>query len=109
MTPSHAEVEGRLDALGNPVRRNILRMLAPGPLAVGQIAAALPVSRPAVSKHLQILQEAALVTHDRDGTRHLFRLSPTGFQAARHWLDTFWDSALARFRLVAENLPGDGR
>ena len=109
MIPSHTDDDGTLDALGNPVRRHILRMLVSGPLAVGQIAAALPVSRPAVSKHLHILQEAALVTHDRDGTRHLFRLDPTGFQTVRCWLDTFWDSALARFVLVAENLPGDGR
>lgn len=96
-----------LDALGNPTRRHILRMLVPGPRAVGEIAADLPVSRPAVSKHLHILQAAALVTHHKEGNRHLFRLNPDGFQAARHWLDGFWDSALTRFALVAENLSGD--
>lgn len=97
--------EAILDALGNPVRRHILRMLVPGPRAVGEIAADLPVSRPAVSKHLHILQDAALVAHQREGNRHLFRLNAAGFEAARHWLDTFWDSALARFAMVAENLP----
>lgn len=91
------------DALGNPVRREIMRLLAPGPRPVGEIAAALPVSRPAVSKHLRILQEAHLVAHEKQGTRNVFRLQRTGFDAAREWLEAFWDDALARFVLVAEN------
>ena len=56
--------DAALDALGNPVRRTILRILASGPLPVGEIASELPVSRPAVSKHLQILEIVNLVTHD---------------------------------------------
>ena len=109
VTECHTHDEVTLDALGNPVRRQILHMLARGPRAVGNIAAELPVSRPAVSKHLQILQGAALVTHDRQGSRHLFRLNPEGFETAIRCLDAFWDNALARFVMVAENLSGDRR
>jgi DNA-binding transcriptional ArsR family regulator len=91
------------DALGNSVRREIMRILAPGPRPVGEIAAGLPVSRPAVSKHLRVLEEAQLVAHDKQGNRNVFRLERAGFDAARHWLDEFWDDALARFVLAAEN------
>jgi len=98
------ESERPLDALGNPVRRRIVGMLARAPLSVGEIAAALPVSRPAVSKHLQVLERAALVAHDRSGNRNLFRLDRQGFEAARSWLDGFWDEALSRYALAAENL-----
>lgn len=92
-----------LDALGNPVRREILRILAEAPSSVGAIAERLPVSRPAVSKHLVILEGAALVRHERRGTRNVYQIDRGGFSEARRWLDTFWDDALHRFALVAEN------
>jgi len=95
--------EAAFDALGNPVRRHIMSLLQRGPMSVTDVAAALPVSRPAVSKHLHVLQSADLVTHDKVGTRAMFRLHPVGFDAARDWLDGFWDDALRRFQLVAEN------
>lgn len=102
--------EAVFDALGNPVRRDIMRLLAPGPRPVGEIAAELPVSRPAVSKHLRILEDAQLVAHEKQGNRNVFRLHEVGFEAARQWLDAFWDEALARFVLVAENtLPPKGK
>ena len=98
-----AKEEKALDALGNPVRRRIVQILAPAPRPVGEIAKQLPVSRPAVSKHLRVLEDAGLVTYERDGNKNLFRLDPEGFRSARRWLDSFWDDALARFVLVAEN------
>ena len=98
--------ETALDALGNPTRRAIVRMLAPGPRSVGDIAAALPISRPAVSKHLQLLQRARLVTYDKQGNRNVFRLDQRGFESVRTWLETFWDDALVRFVLAAENSEG---
>ncbi|MBO6939142.1 MAG: winged helix-turn-helix transcriptional regulator [Deltaproteobacteria bacterium] len=93
------------DALGNPTRRSIVRILGAGPRSVQEIADELPVSRPAVSKHLRLLSDAKLVAHHADGVRNVFRLERAGFEAARRWLDAFWDDALSRFAMVAENLP----
>lgn len=90
------------DALGNANRRAIVRFLANGPLPVGDIARQLPVSRPAVSKHLRILEDAGLVGHVSEGNRNVFRLERGGFEAAKTWLDGFWSEALGRFALVAE-------
>ena len=98
-----AQKDAALDALGSPVRRKILRILSSGPLPVGEIALGLPVSRPAVSKHLQILESVSLVTHEKNGSRHLFRLDAQGFDAARLALESFWEGSLARFAMVAKN------
>lgn len=92
-----------LDALGSETRRAILRVLESGPRTVGQIAGELPVSRPAVSKHLRMLEEAQLVRSESRGRSTIVELNPAGFDTARAWLDAFWDEALARLRLVAEN------
>lgn len=73
-------------------------------MTVGAIATHLPVSRPAVSKHLRILQEAGLVAYNASGTRNIFYLRPAGFQEARVYLDLFWDEALANFQRVAEEI-----
>jgi DNA-binding transcriptional ArsR family regulator len=87
-----------LDALGDPTRRQIVESLrAAGPLPVGSIAAALPVGRPAVSKHLKVLEGAGLVTHHSVGTRNLYALAPEGFTALQQWLVGMWDTALAAF------------
>jgi DNA-binding transcriptional ArsR family regulator len=95
-----------LDALGSATRRDIVRILGEGPRPVGEIAARLPVSRPAVSRHLRVLADARLVTCDRAGTRSVFRLEATGFEEARRWLGSFWDQALARFAALAEGGEG---
>jgi len=60
------------------------------------------VSRPAVSQHLRVLEEAGLVTHRRDGTRHLYELDSSGVGVLRDWVDGFWSEALVRFKAVAE-------
>jgi len=91
-----------LDALGHHTRRTIVSLLARRPQAVGELAAALPVSRPAVSQHLRVLEEAALVQHHKDGTRRIYRIDPTGFLSARSWLETFWMTALDRFAALVE-------
>ena len=92
-----------LDALGDPTRRRVLELVREsGPTPVGAIAASLPVSRPAVSQHLRVLEGAGLVTSRRSGTRHLYVVEPDGLAALRLWLDAFWDDALARFARVAE-------
>ena len=89
--------EAVFDALGEPVRRRILELLHDGPRPVGQLAASLPVGRPAVSKHLRVLGEAGLVRHDSQGTRNLYALAPSGTVAAQQWLVRTWDTALARY------------
>ena len=91
-----------LQALGDPTRRSVLEQLRDGPRAVGEIAARLPVSRPAVSQHLRVLKEAGLVTERQNGTRHLYRVDPDGLAALREYLDGFWEEALAGFKAVAE-------
>ncbi len=92
-----------LDALGDPTRRRVLELVREnGPVPVGEIAAILPVSRPAVSQHLKVLEGAGLVSSTKDGTRHLYAVEPDGLLELRHWVDGFWDDALARFKRAAE-------
>lgn len=95
------------DALGSPTRRQLVELLGQGPCAVGDLAQHLPVSRPAVSQQLKVLEEAGLVAHERQGTRHIFRIDPTGFLAARGWLETFWGEALGAFAGLAESTWAD--
>jgi DNA-binding transcriptional ArsR family regulator len=82
------------DALADGTRRTILASLAERPQAVGELAAGLPVSRPAVSQHLKVLKEAGLVSEQAVGTRRIYRLDPTGLAAVRDQLDTYWRRAL---------------
>jgi DNA-binding transcriptional ArsR family regulator len=86
-----------LDALGDPTRRRIVERLRGGPLPVGELAADLPVGRPAVSKHLKILEGAGLVSHHSEGTRNLYALAPPGFTALQQWLVAMWDEALSSY------------
>jgi DNA-binding transcriptional ArsR family regulator len=90
-------------ALADPTRREVFERLRGGPRAVGEIAAALPVSRPAVSQHLRVLKEAGLVTERKDGTRRLYRVDPAGIAAIRDYFDDFWNEALAAFQAAAES------
>ena len=80
----------------------MLEQLRRGPRAVGEIAAALPVSRPAVSQHLRVLKDAGLVTERQNGTRRLYRVNPSGLDALREFLDGLWQEALADFKAAAE-------
>jgi DNA-binding transcriptional ArsR family regulator len=91
------------EALGDSNRREILRLLSESDLAVGQLADALPISRPAVSRHLRLLKEAGMVSERAEGTRHIYQLQREGAQAVQQYLETVWGVAVARFRLVAEN------
>jgi len=91
-----------LNALADPTRRTIFERVGAGPGAVGEIAAGLPVSRPAVSQHLKVLKEAGLVTDTPDGTRRVYRLDPRGLGALRDWLDLFWGDQLSAFKDFAD-------
>ena len=100
-----------LDALGDPTRRRVLDLLRDGPSPVGEIAEQLPVSRPAVSKHLKVLGESGLVTHVRVGTRSLYRIDARGLTALREYLDGFWTDVLDAFAAhveAAELAPESG-
>lgn len=92
-----------LEALGDPTRRSIFERLSRGPSAVGELAASLPVTRPAVSQHLRVLKEAGLVTETAQGTRRIYRIDPRGIGAMREWLDVHWSSALDAFKAFAES------
>ena len=91
-----------MDALGDPTRRAIFERLRGGPSSVGELAAELPVSRPAVSQHLRVLKEAGLVTERRNGTRRIYRIEPVGLAELRAYIESFWDDALAAFAAAAE-------
>jgi DNA-binding transcriptional ArsR family regulator len=92
-----------LDALGDPTRREIFERLREGPKAVGELAGTLPVSRPAVSQHLRILEDAGLVRHTRDGTRHLYRVDPAAVDQLRAYFERFWSDALEQVRSAVED------
>ncbi len=90
-----------LDALGDWTRRQILEALRQGPRSVGELAAGLPVSRPAVSQHLRVLKDAGLVSDRKDGTRRVYSVDPAGLEGIRAYFDSFWDEALDRFAAQA--------
>jgi DNA-binding transcriptional ArsR family regulator len=90
-------------ALGDENRRTILRLLSDGERSVGQLASMMPISRPAVSRHLRLLKEAGLVAERAEGTRRLYALDDVGAQAVREYIESVWGEAMARYRLVAEN------
>ena len=89
-------------ALGDPTRRAIFESLARKPKPVGELAAELPVSRPAVSQHLRVLKEAGLATDRADGTRRIYQIRQQGVQAIHGYLDQMWGQAMAGFQAEAE-------
>ncbi len=104
-TASAGAAPGAIDALGalgDPTRRAIFERLGERPRAVGDIAALLPVSRPAVSQHLKVLKEVRLVRDIQDGTRRVYSLDPVGIAGLRDYLDRFWNTALHTFKTRVE-------
>jgi DNA-binding transcriptional ArsR family regulator len=89
-------------ALADGTRRAIFKRLADGPLAVGELARGLPVSRPAVSQHLSVLKRAGLVSDRTAGTRRVYQVNLSGIDALRSELDVFWDKALNAFKILAD-------
>jgi DNA-binding transcriptional ArsR family regulator len=101
-----------MDALGSPVRRDILVALRKGPLSVGALARRFPVSRPAVSRHLKVLEAAGLVAQSERGTQNLYSVRVEGFRSVQTFLDSFWDVALDRLETLARissKQPRQGR
>jgi DNA-binding transcriptional ArsR family regulator len=91
------------EALGNPHRRAIVALLADSPRSVQEIADLLPISRPAVSRHLRLLSEAGLVADQPVGARRLYRVNNLGLAGMREYLESVWGAAAGRFRFFAEN------
>ena len=87
-------------ALADRTRRAIVAALADRPLSVGELAADMPVSRPAVSQHLKVLKDAGLVSEHQEGTRRIYQLNPVGLAALRDQLDTYWRRALTNYAEV---------
>lgn len=90
-------------ALGDPHRRAIVELLGVGGRSVREIADVLPISRPAVSRHLRLLKDAGLVVEEPRGTRRIYRLHDEGVAAVQAYLEQVWGEAATRFRLAAEN------
>ena len=91
-----------LIALSDPTRREVFELVAARPRAVGELAAELPVSRPAVSQHLRVLKEAGLVIDEAAGARRVYQLHPEGVAELRDYLDGFWNRSLRAFKAAAE-------
>jgi DNA-binding transcriptional ArsR family regulator len=94
--------ERQFAALADPSRRAIFEKLAKQPLAVGELAASFPISRPAVSQHLRVLTEARLVARKREGAQNIYSVNPEGIAMLRNYLDAMWTRALHDFKAVAE-------
>ena len=90
-----------LDALGNPLRREILLELRRSPMPVGVLAERFAVSRPAISRHLRVLQDVGLVVHSEQGTQNVYAVRVQGFRAVQEFIDSFWDVALAQLEELA--------
>ena len=97
------------EALGDPNRRAIVELLSAHGLSVGELADALPISRPAVSRHLRLLKEAGLVVEEPQGTRRIYQLHEQGVEAVKAYLTQVWGDAIMRFRLTAENIKPSGQ
>jgi DNA-binding transcriptional ArsR family regulator len=99
---TYSDALSALSALGDPTRRAIFEHLGEQPSAVVDLAALVPVSRPAVSQHLKVLKEAGLVRDVQVGTRRIYSLDPDGIAALRDYLDRFWNTALHSFKKRVE-------
>ena len=98
-----------IQALSEPHRREILRLVRDRELAAGEIAARFDVTRPAISQHLTVLKNAGLVNERRAGTRRLYRARPEGLAELRSFLDGFWEDGLERLKAAAEQEQREGR
>lgn len=101
-TLTHVEYADPFAALADGTRRVVFEKLRSGPKPVAQLAAGMPVSRPAVSQHLRVLRQAGLVTHDKRGRQNLYSIRPEGLEELQRYLESFWRDALASFKEHAE-------
>ena len=100
---NQAHAAAIFDALGEPVRRDIVELLKEGPAPVHALAARLPVNRPAVSKHLRVLSQAGLTEHRSVGTSNVYYLRQDGLETARAWLTETWETVLRSYAAAAQH------
>lgn len=108
MVNSSTTLDAVFSALGDPTRRRMVERLARGPLSVGELAAGFPVSQPAISRHVRVLEESGLLQRQIVGRVHRCRLSPAAIDAASAWIDkqrTFWNAALDRLEVLLAQPP----
>jgi DNA-binding transcriptional ArsR family regulator len=98
--------EQLLRALADPTRRQIFERLRSGPRTVGELAADLPVSRPAVSQHLKVLKDASMVRERRQGTRSYYSIDARALDPLRRYLEGFWDAVLDSYAAAVEEKTG---
>jgi DNA-binding transcriptional ArsR family regulator len=92
-----------LEALAEPVRRQIVERLVERPSAVTELAREMPISRSAVSQHLQVLKRAHLVTDRAAGTRRIYQVDPDALAILRAYFESFWTRSLETFRELADS------
>src|SRR5215472_10945682 len=95
-------MQATLEALVEPTRRDILRLVWRKELPASDIASYFPVTRPAISKHLTVLKRAGLITERRHGTQRLYRAEPQAMNDLRAMLESFWDEGLDQVKIAAE-------
>lgn len=94
-------------ALADDTRRQIFEALKGRPQTVGELASEQPVSRPAVSQHLKVLQAAELVSVNPEGTRRIYSINKEGLLALRHYIDEYWSDVLTAYQLEIMKQTGD--
>lgn len=104
LDPGRPSAGDPFEAIGDPNRRRILTLIGVDGRSVGELADELPISRPAVSRHLRLLKDAGLVAEEPRGTRRIYRLRDEGMEAVRMYLESVWGEAGARYRLMADNV-----
>jgi DNA-binding transcriptional ArsR family regulator len=95
-------MEAALQAIAEPRRREILRLVWQQELPAGEIASHFSVTRPAISQHLRVLKDAGLLSERREGTRRMYRARPEGMEELRAFFESLWDDSLTRLKAVAE-------
>jgi DNA-binding transcriptional ArsR family regulator len=95
-------VQAALEAIAEPRRRAILRLVRDEELPAGEIASQFEITRPGISQHLRVLKQAGLVSERREGTRRLYRARPEALAELRGFLETFWDASLEQLKAEVE-------
>ena len=106
-TAAHDPLTATFAALADPTRRAILARLTRGEATVNDLASPFPISKQAVSQHLKVLRESRLVRAEPKGASNIYHIDPAGLSQMRAWLDRFWSSTLAAYKVAVEKSVED--